>query len=47
VHDNVHLYQPWEKPYYVLSPGDVYNMKTRSVEKHGTGVLVPAVIQAK
>lgn len=37
VHDNTHLYQPWEKPYYVLSPGDVYNMKTRKIEKLGTG----------
>jgi cyanophycinase len=37
VHDNTRLYQPWEKPYFVLSAGDVYNMKTRKVEKHGTG----------
>jgi cyanophycinase len=37
VHDNTHLYQPWEKPYYVLSAGDVYNMKTRRIEKLGTG----------
>src|SRR5262245_2729626 len=29
VHDNARAYQPWEKPYYVLSAGDVYNMKTR------------------
>src|SRR6516165_473414 len=27
VHDNTRIYQPWEKPYYVLSKGDVYNMK--------------------
>lgn len=38
VHDNTRLYQPWEKPYFVLSAGDVYNMKTRRVEKLGTGV---------
>jgi cyanophycinase len=38
VHDNARQYQPWEKPYYVLSPGDVYNMKTRKIEKLGTGV---------
>lgn len=38
VHDNTHLYQPWEKPYYVLSAGDVYNMKTRKIEKLGNGV---------
>lgn len=37
VHDNTHLYQPWEKPYYVLSPGDVYNMKTRKIVKLGNG----------
>jgi cyanophycinase len=35
VHDNARLYQPWEKPYYVLGAGDVYNMKTRAVEKYG------------
>ena len=38
VHDNTHLYQPWEKPYLVLSVGDVYNMKARRLEKLGTGV---------
>ena len=37
IHDNTRLYQPWEKPYYVLSPGDVYNMKTRKIEKYGNG----------
>ena len=37
VHDNTRLYQPWEKPYYVLSTGDVYNMKTRRIEKLGIG----------
>ena len=42
IHDNTRAYQPWEKPYYVLSPGDVYNMKTRTIEKYGTGVLAPA-----
>ncbi len=41
IHDNTHLYQPWEKPYYVLSPGDVYNMKTRAIEKYGIGSPVP------
>ena len=38
VHDNTRLYQPWEKPYFVLSPGDLYNMKTREIERLGTGV---------
>jgi len=37
IHDNTRPYQPWEKPYYVLSPGDVYNMKTRRIEKFGNG----------
>jgi len=37
VHDNTRLYQPWEKPYFVLSAGDVFNMKTRKIEKLGTG----------
>jgi len=41
VHDNTRPYQPWEKPYYVLAPGDVYNMKTRKIEKYGTGVTPP------
>jgi cyanophycinase len=38
VHDNTRPYQPWEKPYFVLSQGDVFNMKTRQVEKYGNGV---------
>lgn len=37
VHDNTRLYQPWEKPYFVLSPGDVYNMQARRIERLGTG----------
>jgi cyanophycinase len=41
VHDNQRLYQPWEKPYFVLSAGDTYNMKTRQVEKLGNGAIVP------
>jgi cyanophycinase len=41
IHDNSRAYQPWEKPYYVLSPGDVYNMKTRQVEKYGNGTQSP------
>lgn len=38
VHDNTRIYQPWEKPYFVLAQGDIYNMKTRKVEKYGNGV---------
>ena len=37
IHDNTQQYQPWEKSYYVLSAGDVYNMKTRKIEKLGNG----------
>jgi cyanophycinase len=37
VHDNTRVYQAWEKPYFVLSAGDVYNMKARKIEKLGTG----------
>jgi cyanophycinase len=46
VHDNTRVYQPWEKPYYVLSAGDVYNMKTRAIEKVGTGATAPVAIHA-
>jgi len=42
IHDNARLYQPWEKPYYVLSAGDVYDMKARRVIKYGTGATAPA-----
>jgi cyanophycinase len=31
IHDNTRAYQPWEKPYFVLSPGDRFQMKTRQV----------------
>jgi cyanophycinase len=41
IHDNTRPYQPWEKPYYVLSPGDVYDMNARRVVKYGTGVTPP------
>lgn len=37
IHDNTRLYQPWEKPYYVVSPGDVYDMKSRRVIHLGDG----------
>jgi cyanophycinase len=37
VHDNHKVYQPWEKPYFVLSRGDVYNMKSRRIERFGNG----------
>jgi len=31
VHDNTRAYQPWEKPYFVLSPGDRYDMRARRI----------------
>jgi cyanophycinase len=43
VHDNHRSYEPWEKPYFVLAHGDVYNMKERKVEKFGTGTPPRAV----
>ena len=37
IHDNTRLYQPWEKPYFVLGAGDAYDMKTRKVIKYADG----------
>lgn len=37
IHDNTRLYQPWEKPYFVLGAGDVYDMKNRKVLKYADG----------
>jgi cyanophycinase len=37
IHDNQRLYQPWEKPFYVLQAGDVYDMKARRIIKLGIG----------
>lgn len=39
IHDSTRPHQPWEKPFFVLSPGDVYNMQTRRVEKYGDGTV--------
>jgi cyanophycinase len=41
IHDQTRIYHPWERPYYVLSPGDVFNMKTRVIEKLGDGTQIP------
>jgi cyanophycinase len=41
IHDNTRVYQPWEKPYYVLFPGDVYDMATRKIERYGAGSPAP------
>lgn len=37
IHDNTRLYQPWEKSFFVIGPGDVYDMKQRRVMKYGDG----------
>ena len=37
VHDNTRTYQPWQKPYFVLAPGDAYDMKARRIVKLGDG----------
>lgn len=37
IHDNARMYQPWEKPYYVLSPGDAYDMKARRIIRLNDG----------
>jgi cyanophycinase len=45
--DNTHPREPWEKPFFVLQAGDVYNMKTRSVVKYGIGDDKPVTVEAK
>jgi cyanophycinase len=35
IHDNKRQYQPWEKPYFVLSAGDSYDMKSRTATPGG------------
>jgi cyanophycinase len=42
VHDNQRLYQPWEKPFYVVQAGDVYDMKARRIIKLGIGATPAA-----
>ncbi len=42
--DNTHPRQPWEKPFFVLSTGDAYNMKMRTVEKYGIGNQTPVMV---
>jgi cyanophycinase len=41
IHDTTRLYQPWEKSYFVLSAGDIYNMKARRIEAYGIGAPPP------
>ena len=35
IHDNTRLTQPWEKSFFVLGAGDVYDMKARRVVSYG------------
>jgi len=42
IHDHTYQHQPWEMPWFVLQQGDVYNMKTRTIEKRGIGTAPPA-----
>jgi cyanophycinase len=37
IHDNTRMYQPWEKPYFVLGAGDGYDMKARRIVKFSDG----------
>jgi cyanophycinase len=37
VHDNTRVYEAWEKPYYVLEAGDVYDMKARRIVAQSIG----------
>jgi cyanophycinase len=46
VHDNQRVYQPWEKPYFVLAAGDVYNMRTRRIERLGNGAAPGPALKA-
>ena len=45
--DNTHARPPWEKPFFVLSAGDIYNMKTRTIEKYGITGQGPVTIDSK
>jgi len=45
--DNTHPREPWDKPFFILSSGDVYNMKTRTIEKYGIGDQKPVTIISK
>ena len=47
MHNTTRLYQPWEKAYFVLSAGDVYNMKSRKIEKHGIGATPRRVLRRR
>ncbi len=37
IHDARYPHEPWTKPYYILSAGDVFNLATRQVESFGSG----------
>jgi cyanophycinase len=41
VHDPTRPHQPWEKPWFVLGAGDVYDMQARRVVSYGTATAPP------
>jgi cyanophycinase len=41
VHDTTRKNQPWEKTFFVLSPGDAYDMKARKAEPAPTAATTP------
>jgi len=45
IHDGTRVHEPWQKSYFVLSAGDVHNMRTRRVEKFGIGDQKPVAVR--
>jgi cyanophycinase len=41
VHDPTRAHQPWEKPWFVLGAGDVYDLQARRVLRYGTATAPP------
>ena len=41
VYDHHRAYPAWERPFELLSPGDVFDLKTRRMEKLGDGTQFP------
>jgi cyanophycinase len=47
IHDNTRKYPLWEKPYYLLGAGDVYNMKTRQVVAYANARRRPSTAEPR
>ena len=45
IHDGTRVHEPWQKSYFVLSAGDVHNIRTRRVEKFGIGDQKPVAVR--